>query len=119
MSTYLLTIPADEDLWERKTDAEKGAVYTAHDRFHEALAAGGHRILNTAPLTPSRDAKVVRAGADGTPVVTDGPYAEVAEQLTGYYVIETEDESGLLDACGALAFDERVVEVRKTTREGE
>jgi hypothetical protein len=112
MTTYFLSIPADEDLWDRKSEAEKNLVYAAHERFHEALAAGGHRILCTNPLTSWRDAKVVRAGADGTPVVTDGPYAEVAEQLTGYYVIETDDEPGLLDACGRLAFDERVVEVR-------
>ncbi len=119
MSTYLLLIPADEAVWDRKSEAEKNTVYAAHDRFHEALAKGGHTILNTSPLTPSREAKVVRAGADGTPVVTDGPYAEVVEQLSGYYVIETDDEPGLLQACGQLAFDERVVEVRRTTREGD
>src|SRR5580765_142141 len=100
MSTYLLLIPADEAVWDRKSEAEKNTVYAAHDRFHEALAKGGHTILNTSPLTPSREAKVV-------------------EQLSGYYVIETDDEPGLLQACGQLAFDERVVEVRRTTREGD
>ncbi|MEO7069334.1 MAG: YciI family protein [Nostocoides sp.] len=118
MSRYLILIPADEAVWDRKSDAEKDKVYAAHDRFHEALDKGGHTVLNTAPLTASSEAKVVRAGADGAPVVTEGPYAEIAEQLTGYYVIETDDEPGLLVACGELAFDERVVEVRPTQAVG-
>jgi hypothetical protein len=41
----------------------------------------------------------VRLGADGEPVVTDGPFAETKEALGGYYLIEAAD----LDEALALA----------------
>ena len=112
MPRYFLSIPGDDALWETKSEAQKRKVYAAHDRFHEALARGGHTVIATAPLTPASEAKVVRAGADGLPVVSDGPFAEVVEQVSGFYFVSTDDLDGLLTACEELAFDERCVEIR-------
>ena len=38
-------------------------------------------------LTPPRQAKLVRAGADGRPV-TDGPFAESKEFLAGFWIVD-------------------------------
>lgn len=38
--------------------------------------------------------------------VTDGPFAETTEQLTGFYVIRTADLDNLLNLCGLLADQE-------------
>ena len=36
--------------------------------------------------------------------MTDGPYAEAVEQLTGFYLVETDDPDDLLEVLqGALA----------------
>lgn len=118
MPRYLISIPGDDAVWEAKTDAQKQAVYAAHDRFHDALARGGHTVVATAPLTPAREAKVIRAGADGLPVLSDGPFAEVVEQVSGFYFVATDDPDGLLRACEVLAFDERCVEIRPAAEAG-
>ena len=35
--------------------------------------------------------------------VTDGPYAETVEQLTGFYLVETDDLDDLLSICGVIS----------------
>lgn len=37
-------------------------------------------------------AKVVRASADGTPLVTEGPFPETKEFLAGYWIVDCESE---------------------------
>ena len=44
--------------------------------------------------------------------MTDGPYAEAAEQLTGFYLVETDDPDDLLEVCKVLAEGESLIEVR-------
>jgi hypothetical protein len=55
--------------------------------------------LDGARLHPTSDATTVRRGADGSTVVTDGPFAETKEQVAGYDVIDCPD----LDAAIAVA----------------
>jgi hypothetical protein len=73
-----------------------------------------------AELAHSREAKVVRSSGSSddseTPefTVTDGPYAETTEQLTGFYLVETDDLDDLLDVIATtLGRAERAVEVRE------
>ena len=39
----------------------------------------------------------------GGATVTDGPFAETAEQVGGYFHIETEDLDDLLECCKIIA----------------
>ena len=39
-------------------------------------------------LTPPKDARIVRASENGTPQVTDGPFAETKEFLAGYWIVD-------------------------------
>ena len=54
----------------------------------------------------------MRQAPDGGLVVTDGPYAETVEQLTGFYLVESDDLDDLVDVCGILAATGDTVEVR-------
>lgn len=36
------------------------------------------------------EARVVRAGGAGEPIVTDGPYAEAKEFLAGFWIVDVE-----------------------------
>ena len=113
MSTeYALLLPGKEDGWANATPEERAAVYAQHTEFMRLLGERGHRMTGGAELTHSREAKVVRGSLDAV-TVTDGPYAEAAEQLTGFYMVETDDLDDLLKLCGLLSGGE-AIEVRAT-----
>lgn len=100
---YVVLLPGDESAWEEATQEHRDAVYARHDQFGKQLRAQGFTVAGGAELTHSRETKLVRADADGNVMVSDGPFAETAEQLTGYYEIETDDLDGLLQLVGLVA----------------
>lgn len=110
--TYLITVPGDEDAWNRAGAEHHAAVYAVHEEFVKELRARGHTKTGGLELAHSRDAKVMRRSAGGGVTVTDGPYAETAEQLTGFYTIETDDLADLLDVCRILLREELAIEIR-------
>ena len=112
MTTYAILLPGDEDHWATVGAKERARVYAEHDRFSKALAERGHTVVGGAELAHSNGARTVRQGPDGGLVVTDGPYAETVEQLTGFYLVESDDLDDLVDVCGILAATGDTVEVR-------
>lgn len=113
-TTYAVLLPGDEAVWEAADEESRAATYAAHGRFAEALAARGHTIVGGAELTHSRDARVLRRRGDKV-VRTEGPYAETTEQLTGFYLVTTDDLDDLLACAELLLDDEGAVEVRAAT----
>lgn len=111
MTTYVVLLPGDESAWESATEEHRSAVYAKHGEFSRALEERGHTVTGGAELAHSREAKVVRRSPSGI-TVTDGPYAETVEQLSGYYVVETDDLDDLLEVCAILADGDGPVEVR-------
>jgi len=110
MADYTVLIVGDADRWWTSMSlAERKDGYAQYERFGEALAAGGHRVVGGAELTRSSQSRSIPAG--GGPV-TEGPYAETAEQVGGYYQIETDDLDGLLECCQIIAETGDGVEVR-------
>ena len=84
---------AGENRWANATPEERAATFARHDRFTVALGERGHTVTGGAELEHSRGAKVVR-GTSGAVSVTDGPYAEAAEQLGGFYLVSSENLAG-------------------------
>jgi hypothetical protein len=111
MTTYVILLPGDEGTWEAASPEQRAATYAEHDRFSRTLEERGHRIVGGAELAHSREARVVRGGDDG-PVVSDGPYAEAVEQLTGFYLVESGDLDDLAQVCGIIATAGDAVEIR-------
>lgn len=107
MTEYVVLLPGNEDVWAAATPEHREATYAKHREFMRLVAERGHKITGGAELTHSRDGKLVTLDNAGGVVVTDGPYAESTEQLTGFYVIETADLDDLLQLCGLLAEAER------------
>jgi hypothetical protein len=58
-------------------------------RFAEELQKSGEWVDGQGLASPS-EARVVRAGADGAPIVTDGPFPEAKEFLAGFWIIDVE-----------------------------
>jgi len=91
-----LTYTADVD-W---TAPEQAAELAGYEKFGQTHA---HAIRGGAALYPTGTATTVRVkGARGGDVVlSDGPYAETKEALTGFYLIEAAD----LDEALRMAAD--------------
>lgn len=58
-------------------------------RFAEELTESGE-LVSAEGLAAPDQAKIVRAGGDGAPAVTDGPFAEAKEWLAGYWIVDCE-----------------------------
>jgi len=105
MTTYVVLLPGVEDAWEQATAEQQAQVFSRHEEFARLLTERGHRITAGEELTHSRTAKQVSRDPAGRTVVTDGPFAETAEQLSGFYVVESDDLDDLLQICAVLAED--------------
>lgn len=112
MGRYVVLLPGNEEQWESTSAEEKQRVYALHQKFSDLLEQRGHKVTGGAELAHSRSARTLRRSAEGAVSVTDGPYAEAAEQLTGFYLVDSEDPEGLLEICQVLMDGEDVIEVR-------
>jgi len=73
----------------RRLSAEQGREFgRGHRALSEALADSGELIVSEG-LDDQSNAVRVRV-RDGETMTTDGPFAEVKEQLAGFYLVECE-----------------------------
>jgi hypothetical protein len=93
---YLALLGADELATPAPGTPERDQMHAGYVRFAEQAADA---ILAGEALQPAATARTVRHGDGGEPLVTDGPYAETAEALGGFYVLEADT----LDDAIALA----------------
>ena len=112
MTEYIVLLPGDEAAWEAASDEQKQATFQKHHEFAKLLEERGLRVTGGSELVHSREAKTLRTSSDGTQAVTDGPYSESVEQLSGFYLIEAESIDDIVDACKVLGEGESLIEVR-------
>jgi hypothetical protein len=58
--------------------------------FNKELRDAGE-LVGAEGLAAPGEAKIVRAGKNGVPAVTDGPFAEAKEFLAGYWIVEVDE----------------------------
>ncbi|MFD2768183.1 YciI family protein [Micromonospora eburnea] len=67
--------------------------FQAHIRFmrevNAKLTADGE-LVQAEGLAGPQQARIVRAGEGGAPVVTEGPFAETKEFLAGWWIVDCE-----------------------------
>jgi hypothetical protein len=107
---YAVLIYSDERLWTEASAEQRAAYHAAHTAFDEAVRSratmlGGEALVGVAAAT------TLRHGPDGARLVTDGPCAETAEQLGGFYLVEAPDLDTMVDLCDLLPH-QYVLEVR-------
>src|SRR4051794_6719186 len=110
MTEYVVLLPGDESAWAAATEDQRQATYQQHREFAKLLEERGHRVTGRSKLASSQEDKTLRTYSDGNQSVTDGPYSESVEQLTGFYVIESPSLEGLLEVCKVLGRGEGVIE---------
>jgi hypothetical protein len=58
--------------------------------LNEELTRNGE-LVGAEGLDAPGQARVVRAGKNGVPAVTDGPFAEAKEFLAGYWIVQVDE----------------------------
>lgn len=98
-----------ESDWDALDPRERDAALHRHDVFTAAVGARGCAIVAGEALASVDAATTLRrAGEDVT--VTEGPFAETAEQLGGFYVLDAPDLDVVTDLVRELP--EYTIEVR-------
>lgn len=113
MDRYLVVLPAPEVEWALLPEAEHEKGMLSHAQFHSDLEDGGHELLVANPLEPSSQATAMRPDGSGGVIVTEGPFTDSAEQIVGFYLIQTDDESDLRAACERFAGRGEHIEFRR------
>jgi hypothetical protein len=90
---YLCLLYVDEDASPAPGTPEFGEVMAANMSARAAMAEAGV-LVDSAPLHPVKSAATLRIRGAET-LLTDGPFAELKEQLGGYYLLAcaTRDEA--------------------------
>jgi len=87
MPTYAALIYTPDVDWSQADQAAMMAEYGAFGEAATAVIRGGEALYPTATATTVR----VQGGKGGDALITDGPYADTKEALTGFYLLECAD----------------------------
>jgi hypothetical protein len=113
MTQYVVMFPADNEReWDDGTEAERQATFDTDFEFGQLLEKRGGAVVGGAGLTHSRQAKTIKRGPNATALVTDGPFTEAAEQLSGFFMVTCDDYGDLVEAAQVLTRAHPVVEIR-------
>jgi hypothetical protein len=77
---------AHSPAWSEK---ELEAMFAFMGAINDELAESGELVDGQGLVEPAQT-RLVSAGADGRPVITDGPYGETKEVPAGYWVLDCE-----------------------------
>jgi len=78
--------PESRAVWDALSDEQKKEGMAGYAGLHEALAARGELVASESLDDPGLTKQVLVR--DGKPMTTDGPFAEVKEQLAGFYLLD-------------------------------
>ncbi|KSW14047.1 YciI family protein [Cellulomonas sp. B6] len=107
---FVVLLYQDEDVWRHADDAERARYHAQHAAFDGALRAADVTVVAGEALVGVTAARTHRRVGDDV-TVTDGPFAETAEQLGGFYLVDAPDADTVLATLRHLP--EYTVEVRE------
>ena len=118
MPNYMVSFIGDEDLMAGATPEVMEKAVADMDAYNEELlmagvAAGGNG------LGPSANAKTLRYGEDGKPVVTDGPFAESKEQIFGFWIFKCASLDEAVEWARKAPMDGGSIEIREVSSTAE
>jgi len=87
---YLLLLVGEPDMDDPVPGSpEFMQMLSDYQSATQAMATAGV-LVDSGPLQPPSAATTLRV-RDGEPLLTDGPFAELKEQIGGYYVLDCAD----------------------------
>ena len=78
--------PESRAVWDALSDEQKKEGMAGYAGLREALEARGELVASESLDDPGLTKQVLVR--DGKPLTTDGPFAEVKEQLAGFYLLD-------------------------------
>lgn len=97
---YFVTLAFDPALWTEASADARQRYHRAHLDFHEAVAQRAHLVAGEA-LAGAETATTMRH-VDGRPTLTEGPFAETAEVVGGFYLVDAPDLDTMTSLCELL-----------------
>ncbi|MFJ2030235.1 YciI family protein [Streptosporangium sp. NPDC087985] len=82
-------------------DEVKAHIEFMHEVNSKLTDAG--ELVDAQGLADPGQARIVRAGDGGAPVVTDGPYPETKEFLVGYWIVDCESRERAIDLAAYVS----------------
>lgn len=73
-------------------ESQIGPMMATFEKIGADLSAQG-KMVHSARLRPTAEAKTVRLGRGPNPVAVDGPFTETKEAVGGYYMIDCASEA--------------------------
>jgi hypothetical protein len=118
MSRFMVSLIGDESFMEEASPEQIDEVVAQMDEFNDELVKAGVYLQGDG-LGPSAEAKTLRYGEDGKPVVTDGPFTESKEQLGGFWILECKDIDEVVDWIRRSPIREGAAEIREIVETAE
>lgn len=90
---YILMMHAPRGNGQYKVSEWKPEELQAHIGFMHQLnreLRDAGELVGAEGLAPPADARIVRAGKNGAPAVTDGPFPESKEFLAGWWIVDVD-----------------------------
>lgn len=106
---YAILCYHNEALIGSWTQEEDDAVMAAHAAASEKLAKRG-KLGPVARLMPTTTAVTLKPGRD--PLVLDGPFAEIKEQLLGFYIVDCATLEDAIETARPFAQEGGMLEIR-------
>jgi hypothetical protein len=78
--------PEGRELWNQLSEEQRRESMAGYTELENALNATGELLANESLDDPALTKQVLVR--DGKAVTTDGPFAEIKEQLAGFYLVE-------------------------------
>ncbi|TCC49828.1 YciI family protein [Kribbella capetownensis] len=92
--------PESRKVWDALSDEQKKEGMAGYAALHEALAARGELVASESLDDPAATKQVLIR--DGLPMTTDGPFAEVKEQLAGFYLLDCDSMDRAVEIVGQI-----------------
>jgi hypothetical protein len=80
--------PESRQVWDGLSEEQQKEAMVGYTGLNEALTASGELIVSHSLGDPGATKQVLVR--DGQAMTTDGPFAEVKEQLAGFYLVDCE-----------------------------
>ena len=114
---FMLALIADERSWEEITPDEVKKNLAEMGQFNAELTEAG--VFVTAAGLQERATGTTVHYSEGEPLVTDGPFAETKEQLSGFWILDVESLDDALAWAKKIPFTSNHVEIRPLVTGGE
>jgi hypothetical protein len=97
---YFVTLAYEPTMWSRADEQTRARYHQEHLAFHQAVAQRAHLVAGEALAGP--ETATTLRHVDGRAVLTEGPFAESAEVVGGFYLVDADDLDVMTSLCELL-----------------